>query len=96
MKIQISTSADKSGIIRQLQELKVDNSNEGTGIRNMLLGTEAAFTYEGPKNFRASIPKPISATYKRKYPDLVFALHALRLHLGGNTYYREWEKAKKK
>ena len=95
MKIQISTSAEKSGIDSQLKELKDDNTTEGTLIRNIFLGKESAFTYSGPRNFRTATPKPIPASYKRKYPDICFAIQALALHTGAHSYFREWEKAKK-
>ncbi len=79
----------------QLIELKHDSTEWGMKLKDFLFGADSAFTTDGPKHFKRYLAKPIPAEYKRKYPDIVFALQALWAHVNGISYYKDWEKAQR-
>lgn len=85
----------ESGVKSQLMAIKNGSGEWEQHLKAMITGKEPVFTFSGPKNFQTTTPVEIPGDIKRKYPDVVFALQALSLHLGSNRYYDKWEEAKK-
>jgi len=85
----------ESEVRSQLEAIKNGSGEWEQRLKAMITGKEPVFTFSGPKNFRTTTPTEIPNDIKKKYPDIVFALQALQLHLGSNRYYDKWEEAKK-
>jgi hypothetical protein len=85
----------ESQIRDQLLSIKNGTDEWDIILRKWITGQDEPFSTVGHGRFTSSAPKNVPNAIKRKYPDIIFAIHALQKHMGMEKYYSEWEAAKK-